>query len=275
MLKRSLLAVTLIASTPALAQDAGTVVATVDEAEITLGQMIAMKQQLPPEAAAMPQAALWDLMLDQIIRQTAVAAAGEAQMDAGDVARLELDRRSYLASRALEGVAEAEPSEDEIATAYSAVFGDAEPEVEYSAAHILLETREAADAIKAQLDEGVDFGKMAEERSVGPTAPNKGDLGWFAANRMVKPFAEAVEAMEIGDVSDPVETQFGWHIIKLNDKRMKEPPQLEEVRDQLIMQIRRQYVADEMQRLVDAAKVERVEGLTPSLLDNTDLLKAR
>ena len=275
MLKATLFTA-LIAAAPAMAQDAATVVATVNGQEITLGQMITMKRGLHDQAAAgLPDQALWDLMLDQMIRQTAVAAAGEAEVDAGDAAALEIERRNYLASVALEKVADPEPTEDEIKAAYDQMFAGAAETTEYNAAHILVETEEAAKDIKARIDAGEDFGMLAEELSTDPSGPNKGDLGWFTADQMVKPFADAVVALDKDAISDPVQSQFGWHVVKLIDSRQKEAPKLEEVREQIVTQLRRQRVEAEIQRLVTEAKVERTEGLDAALLNKTELLDAK
>ena len=264
-------------SSAAVAQDADTVVAKVGETPITLGQMIAMKQGLHDQAAAnLPDQALWDLMLDQMIRQTAVAAAGEAAMDAGDRARLEIERRAYLSSAALERVAATEPTEEEIAATYAKAFGGGEATTEYSAAHILVKTEEEAKEIRKALEEGGDFAKLAAEKSVDEASgPNGGALGWFAAEQMVAPFADAVKAMEKGSLSDPVQTEFGWHIIRLDDSRVKQAPKLEEVRDQVAMQVRRDRVEAEILRLVEAAKVEKTPDLDPALLNKTELLDGK
>lgn len=261
--------------TPAMAQDADTVVATVNGMEITLGEMVTMRQTMAAQGQQ-PAAddATWQMMLDQLVRQAAVASVKGEDLDAGDRANLELQRRAYLASAALEDVAEPEPTDAEIQVAYDKYFGEVEPATEYSAAHILVETEDEAKAIKAELDGGADFGTLAETRSTGPSGPNKGDLGWFTADQMVAPFAEAVQGMEKDAVSDPVQTEFGWHVIKLNDTRVVEPPELTEVKEQLVTQIRRDRVEAEIEKLVGEAQVEKTEGLDAALLDDTALLDA-
>lgn len=280
MMKTSLLAALVIAA-PLLApgavlaqgKGADTVVATVDGQTITLGQMIVMKQSLQdPQMAGLPDQALWDMMLDQLIRQTAVAATGKE--NAGVRAQLELQRRNTLATAAVTAVAEAEPTEDEIEAAYNKLFTATGPVTEYSAAHILVDTEEKAKEIKTELDAGGDFGKLAEERSTGPSGPNKGDLGWFSADQMVPPFAEAVQKMKKGEISDPVQTEFGWHVIKLNDTRLREAPPLDEVREEVAQMVRREKVDAEIQRVVGAAKIEKTEGVDPAEMNQTDLLEA-
>ncbi|WP_323009278.1 peptidylprolyl isomerase [Paracoccus sp. (in: a-proteobacteria)] len=263
----------IVPALPALAQDADTVVATVNGETITLGQMVAMRQGLDAQSTqGLPDTALWDLMLDQMIRQTAVAQAAEP-LSKRDAVALEIEKRAYLAGSVLEKIAAAEPDEAELKAAYAQAFGDqTQPATEYSAAHILVKTKEEAEAIAQQIKDGADFGQLAEEKSTDNSGPNKGDLGWFQPAQMVEPFAEAVKALEKGQVSDPVETQFGWHLIKLNDTREVTPPAFEEIKDQLAVQVRRDKVQAEIEKRMSEATVEKTEGLSPDLLNKTDIL---
>lgn len=278
MLKSSILAALLATALPlaALAQDKGadTVVATVNGTPITLGEMIVMKEAASqdPQMASMGEEALYEIMLDQLIQQTAVAGAGKE--NAGVRAQLEIQRRNTLAAAAIAEVTKAQPTDQDIQAAYDKLFASAEPATEYSAAHILVDTEEKAKEIKAELDGGADFGTLAEQNSTGPSGPNKGDLGWFSADQMVKPFADAVAGMEKGQISEPVQTEFGWHLIKLNDTRMREAPKLDEVRDQISQMVLRDKVQAEIERLTGAAAVEKVEGIDPALLNKTELLEA-
>ena len=190
-----------------------------------------------------------------------------------DTAIIELDRRAYLSGAALERIAGAEPTEAELRAAYDAAFGaDKTPKEEYSASHILVKTEEEAKAIADELAKGADFGKLAEEKSTDNSGANKGDLGWFTPDMMVKPFADAVVALKKGEVSAPVQSQFGWHVIKLNDTRTQAAPEFDAIRDQLAMQVRRQKVEAEIQKQVTAARIEKVPGLDAGLLNKTDLL---
>ena len=271
MFKRTASALALVTAltAPAFAQDADTVVATVDGTEITLGQMAAMKLSMPPEMAQAPAAELWTILLDEMVRQAAIANVGEKEQTALDRSFLANQRRDYLVRAVMERVANFQPSDEEIQAAYAKAFPSDQPIVEYDADHILLETEEAANAVIEELNKGGDFAKLAEERSVDPgSAQNGGDLGWFTADRMVPEFSEAVAAMEPGSTSTaPVKSQFGFHVIKLNEKRDMTPPELAEVRDALIQQIRREKVGAEIERISGEAKVERVEGIDPAVLD--------
>ena len=271
MFKRTASALALVTAltAPAFAQDADTGVATVDGTEITLGQMAAMKLSMPPEMAQAPAAELWTILLDEMVRQAAIANVGEKEQTALDRSFLANQRRDYLVRAVMERVANFQPSDEEIQAAYAKAFPSDQPIVEYDADHILLETEEAANAVIEGLNKGGDFVKLAEERSVDPgSAQNGGDLGWFTADRMVPEFSEAVAAMEPGTTSTaPVKSQFGFHVIKLNEKRDMTPPELAEVRDALIQQIRREKVGAEIERISGEAKVERVEGIDPAVLD--------
>lgn len=276
---KSLLAATALASAvlsglPALAQDADTVVATINGETVTLGQMIAMRQGMDPQTTqGLPDSALWDLMLDQMIRQTAVAQ--EAQpLSKRDTAALEIEKRAYLAGSVLEKVAGAEPTEAELKAAYDQAFGaQTTPKLEYDAAHILVKTKEEAEAIEKELKDGGDFGALAEQKSTDPTSgPNKGDLGWFQAEQMVPPFADAVKALKKGEISAPVQTGFGWHVIKLIDSREVTPPKFDEIKDQLAIQVRRDKVQAAIEKRVAESKIEKVPNLDPALLNKTDIL---
>ncbi|WP_282602014.1 peptidylprolyl isomerase [Paracoccus sp. PARArs4] len=270
-LKAAFVALPLMAAA-AQAQDADTVVATVDGQDITLGQMIVMRQSVQdPAMAGMPAEALWDTLLDQLVRQAAVAGAAEDTPMLR--AQQELQARNTAATAFVGQMAEAEPSDEELQAAYDKLFAEAEAVKEYNAAHILVETEEEAKDLKAQLDDGAEFGDLAEQHSTGPSGPNRGDLGWFAADQMVPPFAEAVAAMEPGAISDPVQTDFGWHVIKLNETRMQEAPTLDEVRGELAQMVRREKVEAEIERIAGEAEVTKTEDLDPALLQDDSLLE--
>ncbi|MDF3606950.1 peptidylprolyl isomerase [Paracoccus sp. DMF-8] len=272
---KPIFAVAILTAAPAFAQDADTVVATVNGQTITLGQMIAMKEGLnDPSTANLPDSVLWELMLDQMIRQTAVGQPRAEALTKRDEAALEIDRRAYLAGAALEEIATPDPTDDEMRAIYDRLVGDdGEARIEYNAAHILVKTEDEAKAIEAELAGGADFGTLAEQKSTDNSSANKGDLGWFQPAQMVAPFAEAVQALKPGELSKPVETQFGWHVIKLNETRNVEPPKYEEVKEQLAIQVRRERVESQIQKSVDEATIEKVEGIDPALLGKTELLE--
>lgn len=270
-----LLAAALGWAVPAAADTvtAETVVASVGGTDITLGHMIVMRAQLPPDYQALPDDVLYGAVLDQLIRQEAVAQSIEGGLSKGAELALENERRSFLAGEALAAVADAAVTETAVAEAYAAQFADIAPEAEFNASHILVETREAAQEIRDALDGGADFATLAQERSVGPSGPNGGALGWFGPGMMVKPFEDAVLAMQAGQVAGPVETQFGWHVIRLNETRLKEAPSLDEVRGELEQALRRQAIEARMEALTEAADITRNEAvIDPATLRDMSLV---
>jgi peptidyl-prolyl cis-trans isomerase C len=127
---------------------------------------------------------------------------------------------------------------------------------QYKARHILVETRAEAEDVIAQLREGADFVELAEARADGPTGPNGGDLDWFTAESMPQPFANAVSSMTIGSYStEPVQTEFGFHVILLEEKRRQEPPPLAQIRDELVGAAERKRLDDYIKTLREAAMV--------------------
>ena len=147
---------------------------------------------------------------------------------------------------------ESNPATDaEILAEYEAQL-EQSADMQYKARHILVETQGEAEALVKQLDSGEDFEALAKEFSTGPSGPNGGDLGWFAPDQMVKPFADAVVALDDGAYSKtPVQTQFGWHVILREDSRENEPPTLESVRDAVKQQVEQRKFQDYMQKLRD------------------------
>ncbi|MEJ2603219.1 MAG: peptidylprolyl isomerase [Gammaproteobacteria bacterium] len=149
-------------------------------------------------------------------------------------AQIELQRLSVLASSlAANYLEENPPTEAELRAEYNVQVAGFQPK-QYKARHILVETEDEAKGLITELDDGADFVELAIEKSTGPSGPNGGDLGWFPPDSMVKPFSDAVVALDNGAyTSEPVQTQFGWHVILREDSRETDPPSFEEVKDRL------------------------------------------
>jgi peptidyl-prolyl cis-trans isomerase C len=270
--------VALSVSLPARAEDptAATVVAVVNGTEITLGHMIAAREALPEQYKALPDDVLFGGVLDQLIQQTALAQEGEKSQTAGDLLMIENQTRAYLSGMVLERVAAAAVTDEGLQKLYDEKYVSAEPAKEYQAAHILVETEEEAKSIKAELDAGADFAAIATEKSTDRgSAANGGDLGWFGPGMMVKPFEDAVVAMEKGTIAGPVQTDFGWHLIRLNDVRVATAPAFEDVKAELEGDLRQKAVEDKVTELTAAATVERkTDGLDPAILKKSELIGA-
>ncbi|TDE37077.1 peptidylprolyl isomerase [Antarcticimicrobium sediminis] len=271
------LAVTALMALPALAQepDADTVVARVNGQDITLGHVIIARTSLPQQYQQLPDEVLYDAIVEQLIQQSALQQAFGTEVPHRVELTLENERRSLLAGEQIETIMSAAASDEDINAAYDAKYGASYAAKEYNASHILVETEDEAKAIRAELEGGADFADLAKEKSTGPSGPNGGELGWFGAGMMVPEFEEAVKTMAAGDISQPVQTQFGWHIVKLNETRDMTPPTLDEVHDEIAGELRQQAVVDGVDALVAEAEVERpeVDGLEPAMIKDLDLLR--
>jgi peptidyl-prolyl cis-trans isomerase C len=261
---------------PARAEEPGidTVVATVNGTAITIGHMIAARNGLPPQYQDLPDDVLFKGLLEQLIQQTALAQAGEGAKTKADDLALENQERTYLSAIVLEDAATAAVTDEALQKQYDEKYAKAAPSREYSAAHILVETEDEAKALKEKIDGGADFAALATEKSTDQgSAANGGDLGWFGPGMMVKPFEDAVVAMTPGTVAGPVKSDFGWHLIKLNEVRTAEAPKFEDVKQELEGDLRQKAVEAKVKELTDAATVEKQdEGIDPAILKNAALL---
>lgn len=263
---------------PAAAQEevkADTVVATVNGTDITIGNMVIARATLPEQYQQLPPEILFKGILDQLIQQTALSQSFDGELPPRVTLALENERRQLIAGEVIEKKMAEDITSKELQAAYDEAYGSAEPTEEYSASHILVETEEEALAIKADIDAGADFAEAAKEKSTGPSGPGGGSLGWFGPGMMVPAFETAVVGLDAGEVSMPVETQFGWHIIKLEEKRQKDAPDMSEVKPELETQIRQVKAQEMIEKMTAAATVDRssAEGIDPSVLTNLGLLE--
>lgn len=272
------LALALALAPAAHAQDeaptAETVVATVDGTDITLGELIIARSQLPQQYQQLPPEVLFEGLVDQLVQQQLLSDLLDQVPTALEL-RLRNEERSLRAGEAITDITDEAVTEEALRAAYEAQYGDAEPTREYNASHILVETEEEAQQLVQEARGGADFAELAREHSTGPSGPQGGDLGWFEPGAMVQPFAEAVTALEPGEISDPVQTQFGWHVIKLDDTRLSEGPAFEDVRQELQAQVQQQAIQDRLAALEQEADITRPEPgeFDPALLGDMDLLR--
>lgn len=257
------------------APDANTVVAVVNGTDITLGHMILVREGLTDQYKALPDDLLFSGILDQLIQQTLLSQTLEGDTPTRIALALENEERTLRSADVIGGVLAGATTQEAINAAFEAQYGGTLEEREYKAAHILVETLEEAEVLISELGDGADFTKLAREHSTGPSGPNGGDLGWFSAGMMVKPFEEAVVAMAAGDISAPVKTRFGWHVIKLNEVRAQEAPTLDSVRAELVEQIQEQAIKAHIDALLAEGEITRPGDGTidPAALKNIDLLE--
>lgn len=198
---------------------------------------------------------------------TMVVAAQEAQKrkleDTPEVkTALEVQRLKVLSNAALADMARGmKVTDEELKKAYEDMKKNA-ARTEYKARHILVKDEAEAKKIIKELDKGADFGELAKKKSDGPTGKNGGELDWFDANQMVKPFADAVAKMKPGTYSkEPVQTQFGWHIINLQETRTAEPPSFDDAKPTLTARVQGDKLRQEIGKLRDGAMVELNEDV--------------
>ena len=268
--------IALAFSTNALGDEhvrADTVVATVNGTDITLGHMILLKQRLPEQYRQLPGDVIFDGILDQLVQHALLGSVVEA-LPLSARLTLENEERALLANEEVQRVASAAMTVEALQEAYDQAYGSAEPQTEYNASHILVTSEEEARALAEDLDGGADFATLAKERSTGPSGPSGGELGWFARGAMVPPFDAAVAALKVGAISEPVQTQFGWHVIKLNETRIKDVPTIAEVQGELLDGIQRAAIESRLEELKADADIMRktADDIDPVVLDDLSLV---
>ncbi|MGR3661721.1 MAG: peptidylprolyl isomerase [Paracoccaceae bacterium] len=263
-------------ATQVAAQDAtaDTVVATVNGKDITIGHMIVVRDALPAQYKDLPAQTLFDGVLDQLVQQAVLSQSLEIPSKKVTLG-IENQTRMLRASEVMVAVVEDAIDDAKIQAAYEVRFAEATESKEFNASHILVETEAEALELVVALEGGADFAELAKEKSTGPSGPNGGELGWFGPGMMVQPFEEAVMAMEIGAISAPVQTQFGWHVLILNDTRLQGPPPLEEVRAELVDALQQAAIDDLVTELTANAHIVRpdISMVNPEILNESGLLK--
>ena len=245
---------TVATAMPALAQERITV-ATLDGEAIYLDEVIAVAETLPQEYQQQGIGALYPQLVDEVVNARLAAVAGRASgIDKDDdvAAAIKAAADRVIAETYITRKVNEQLTDEAIQTAYDAYVDDTASREQVTASHILVETEEEAKAIIAQLSDGADFATLAKEKSTGPSGPNGGELGSFGRGQMVPAFETAAFAMTEGSYSEtPVQTQFGWHVIKVSAKGLQEAPSLDEMRDQLVANLSRQSFS----RIVEELRV--------------------
>ncbi|MCG8598369.1 MAG: peptidylprolyl isomerase [Kiloniellales bacterium] len=240
-----------------------TVVAVVNGSEVRLSELVQLQQTLPEQYRQVPLAMLYPQLLDQVVSRKLMAQAARKQnlQDDADVkARIAVLEERVLQQSYLTKRIDQEITEEKLRAAYDEQVANTSAGVEVHARHILLESEEDAKAVIEEINGGGDFAEVAKAKSTGPSASQGGDLGYFTKDQMVPEFAEAAFSMAKGDVSaEPVQTQFGWHVIKVEDRREQAPPSfadsVPELRQSMLQDVIGQVVDD----LRGAAEVEEFD----------------
>lgn len=244
-----------LAQGPALAAGEDPVLATVNGTALTAADVERYRERRP-ENEGTQEELLQELINIELLVQDAL----QAKLDQSDDFKLEMDmtRRAMLAQFAVRHQIDSNPvSETQMRELYDAQIGQAAGKTEYHARHILLENEADAQKVIADLDAGGDFATLAKERSTGPSGPQGGDLGFFGPEQMVPEFSQAVVALAPGSYSkSPVQTQFGWHVILLEETRTAEGPTYESLKPQIENMLQSMQVREYLEGLRSAAKIE-------------------
>jgi peptidyl-prolyl cis-trans isomerase C len=256
------LALTLFASLPLRAEDANPVLVKVNGAEIRQSDVKLAEEELGPSLAQMDPATKKENVLAFLIDMKIVAKAAEDKKieDRPDFkARLGFTRNRLLMDNLLAAEGKAATTDEAMKKVYDEAAKQIAGEQEVHARHILVETEDDAKAIEAELKKGADFAELAKTKSKDPGAADGGDLGFFTKDQMVPEFSAVAFALEPGKISDPVKSQFGWHIIKVEEKRNRKAPDFEQVRPQIETYVTRKAQAEYVAKLRENAKVERMD----------------
>ena len=253
---------------------AETVVASVNGSDITLGQLVMLRSQLPEQYQQLADDVVFNGLIEQLVNQQLLGNTLEVEPKRVGIA-IANEVRSLRAGEVVNTFTSALVDEADLQAAYDARFADIVPEAEYNASHILVETEEEAIEIRTMIDDGADFAETAVEKSTGPSGPSGGDLGWFGLGMMVPAFEEAVLTLDAGEVSAPVQTQFGWHIVKLNETRETPLPTLDDLRVELTTGIQQQGLDALITTLTETADITLPEEgqFDYTLIQNLELLE--
>ena len=231
-----------------------TVLVSVNGEDITVGNIISFQSRLSDQYQSMEDSVLFDGILKQLIQQTILSQ--KVNIHSGRIKyALENQMRAFLSTELVGNLSEAEVMESEIESLYVKFSTNIERKKEYNASHILVETETEAEELLLSLKNGADFSELAKTYSTGPSGAQGGNLGWFGQGAMVPTFENAVIKLKIDELSVPVQTQFGWHLIKLNDARKTPVPTIEEVRKELITEIKKKKIDSEMSKIIDSADI--------------------
>jgi peptidyl-prolyl cis-trans isomerase C len=245
---------------PASASDP--VIARVNGVDIKQSDLALAEEDVGADMqAASPEAKREHLIsyLADIIMVTQAADKKNLADDADFKRRLAFLRSKLLMGYELQQEAKTALTDEALKQTYDEAVKSMSGQEEVRARHILVEGEDEAKAILEQLKGGADFAKLAKEKSKDPGAAEGGDLGYFTKDQMVPEFADVAFKMYPGQLSNPVKTQFGWHVIKVEDKRIKQPPEFEKVKDQIEAFLARKAQADFIAKLRQSAKVERFD----------------
>jgi len=237
-----------------------TVVARVDGTELRLSDVEAAQKNLPPQAQKLPLEQIYPMLLDRLVDGMLITEAGRKEhldRDPEVQDRLKHYEDRLVQEAYINRAIKAAETEDALKARYQSFVKEKPGREEVHARHILVATEAEAKSVIGELDKGADFAALAKKYSKDPGAESGGDLGYFGHDDMVKEFADAAFALSPGQYTKtPVKTEFGWHVIKVEDRRTGKPPSFEEAREQLSRDIAHEIIDAKLHDLRGAAKIE-------------------
>ena len=260
--------IVLLASSALAQPDAGKgaanpdpVMARVDGHDIRGSQVMSLIRRLPQQTQEVPMEKLVPAMVETLINTQLIQEAADREHlenDAEVKRRLAAAQADIVREVFIERLVAKDLTDEKLHAEYKAYIKSIPPREEIEARHILVKTEPEAKQVIAQLERGADFGKLAKEKSIDPAGKdNGGDLGWFTKDQMVPEFANAAFALKKGQFTrKPVKTRFGWHIIKLVDRRAAPPPTFDEVKRQLALRVQGQVIGEKVKQLRTHANIE-------------------
>lgn len=253
-------ALTLMAPGALVAQE-DAVVASVNGVQIFRSDIEDARRRLPERFNGVPLEAVYGLLINSLVDSKLVAEEARKinlHKDEAVIKQMARIEEQVLERAFLLPYIDQRITDDALKKQYEKASKEMAVKEEVSARHILLETEAQAREVIKELDGGTDFVELAKTRSKGPSGPNGGDLGFFGEGQMVPAFSDAAFGMQPGEVTkEPVQTQFGWHVIKVEDRRTVQPPTMEEMQDELRMALSREIGSNYLQELRNSATVER------------------
>ena len=240
------------------------VVANVNNEDISLETMIHAMNELPPEIQSQPFMSYYEDLLERVIDIKLFAQEGKKmKLDEEPSVRAAIDfviekvlMQAFLSKYVQENI-----KEENLKASYNNFIADETSREEIKASHILMDTESEAIDVINMLNDGDDFAELAKNKSTGPSGPSGGDLGWFKRGQMVPPFEKAAFSLNKNEISQrPVQTQFGWHVIKIFDKRIPEAPSYESMKSKLIQDLERKIVSKKIQDLRNDALIEKLSS---------------
>ena len=240
------------------------IVANVNNEDISLETMIHAMNELPPEIQSQPFMSYYEDLLERVIDIKLFAQEGKKmKLDEEPSVRAAIDfviekvlMQAFLSKYVQENI-----KEENIKASYNNFIADETSREEIKASHILMDTESEAIDVINMLNDGDDFAELAKNKSTGPSGPSGGDLGWFKRGQMVPPFEKAAFSLNKNEISQrPVQTQFGWHVIKIFDKRIPEAPSYENMKSKLIQDLERKIVSKKIQDLRNDALIEKLSS---------------